>query len=562
MIARLFPLLLGSILLGSLVPRSAPATPLLIANVNGYTLDSAGELRRFEAMLVDQGRVVATGARTALLAQAPDATLQDGQGRTLLPGLTDAHGHVMGLGWGLREVDLVGTASLDEALDRIRAWAAEHPDTSWILGGGWNQVIWKLGRFPTADELDRAVADRPVWLSRVDGHAGWANHAALKLAGIGPQTPDPEGGRIERDAHGQPTGVLVDAAMDLVQKQIPAASAEESRAALHAALAEMASVGMTSVHDAGIDVDTFALYQQEADAGRLSARIYALIGGVGEDFDRIAANGPLLGYGNDHLTVRSVKLFADGALGSRGAALLEPYSDDPGNRGLLFNDTETMVAMISKAMSRGYQVGVHAIGDRGNRQVLNAFSLAYARVGHGRELRNRIEHAQVVNLDDIPRFLPLHLTASMQPTHATSDMNMAEDRVGSERIRGAYAWQRYLQQGTPLAAGSDFPVESPNPFFGLHAAITRQDHANEPHDGWYPAQRLSLVQALRAFTLGAAWAAHQEQDQGTLEPGKWADFILVDRDIFQIAPEDVWKTTVLETWVGGKQVFARTAAGR
>lgn len=562
MIARLFPLLLSSFLLGSLVPRPAPATPLLVANVNGYTLDSAGELQRFEAMLVDQGRVVATGARAAMQAQAPDATLQDGQGRTLLPGLTDAHGHVMGLGWGLREVDLVGTASLDEALDRIRAWATEHPDTSWILGGGWNQVIWKLGRFPTADELDRAVADRPVWLSRVDGHAAWANHAALKLAGIGPQTPDPDGGRIERDARGQPTGVLVDAAMDLVQKQIPAASAEESRAALHAALAEMASVGMTSVHDAGIDADTFALYQQEADAGRLSARIYALIGGVGEDFDRIAANGPLLGYGNDHLTVRAVKLFADGALGSRGAALLEPYSDDPGNRGLLFNDTETMVAMISKAMSRGYQVGVHAIGDRGNRQVLNAFSLAYARVGHGRELRNRIEHAQVVNLDDIPRFLPLHLIASMQPTHATSDMNMAEDRVGPDRIRGAYAWQRYLQQGTPLAAGSDFPVESPNPFFGLHAAITRQDHANEPHDGWYPAQRLSLVQALRAFTLGAAWAAHQEQDQGTLESGKWADFILVDRDIFQIAPEDVWKTTVLETWVGGKQVFARTDAGR
>ncbi len=551
--------MLRLVLAGSalLFPLSLLAAPLLIANINGYTLDSAGALQRFDAILMDEGRVVATGARDALHATAPTAVVHDGQGRTLLPGLTDAHGHVMGLGWGLHGADVTGTQSIDDALEIIRTWAIAHPDAKWVSGRGWNQVIWKLGRFPTAAELDRAVADRPVWLSRVDGHAGWANTAALSLAGIGPDTADPEGGRIERDGQGRPTGVLVDAAMDLISTQIPAASQEESRAVLHAALAKMASVGLTSVHDAGIDADTLALYKQEAEAGRLSARIYAMVYGVDEDFDRVAANGPLIAYGKDHLTARSVKLMADGALGSRGAAMLEPYSDDPDNRGLLFTDTDTMVAAISKALSRGFQMNIHAIGDAGNRQVLDAFSLVYTQLGHGRELRNRIEHAQVMALADIPRFLPLQLIASMQPTHATSDMNMAEDRVGPQRIQGAYAWQHFLKQRTPLAGGSDFPVEDPNPFFGLHAAITRQDHANRPDGGWYPAQGLSLTQALHAFTLGAAWAAHQEKDQGTLEAGKWADFIIVDRDIFEIPPEDVWKTQVLQTWVGGEPVFVR-----
>jgi predicted amidohydrolase YtcJ len=538
----------------------AQAVATLIAPVNGYTLNTAGELQRFEALLIDEGKVVATGSREALLKQAPDATVHDGKGRTLMPGLIDAHGHVMGLGWALSEVDLVGTTTLDEGLARVRDWAKAHPDAAWVSGRGWNQVIWKLGRFPKAAELDRAVSDRPVWLSRVDGHAGWANSLALKQAGIDANTPDPVGGRIERGPDGQATGVLVDAAMALVESHIPAASEEQSRAALAAALKEMARVGLTSVHDAGIDAKTYALYRQEAEAGRLSARIYAMIGGVGEDFDQIAAHGPVLGVGKDHLTVRSVKLYADGALGSRGAAMLEPYSDDPGNRGLLFNDTQSLTAMLVKALSKGFQVGVHAIGDAGNRQVLDAFAAAYKQVEKGPELRNRIEHAQIVNLDDIPRFVPLQLTASMQPTHATSDMNMAEDRVGPKRILGGYAWQRFLQQHTPLAAGSDFPVESPNPFFGLHAAVTRQDHENHPDGGWYPAQRLSLVQALHAFTLGAAYAAHQEATLGSLEAGKWADFIVVDHDIFADPPEKLWNTQVLETWVGGERVFARDAA--
>jgi len=532
----------------------AASSKILIDRVNGYTLDSAGKLQRFEALLIENGKVLATGSHDDLSARAAGATVIDGRGRNLLPGLIDAHGHVLSLGEIRTQGDLVGTASLDAALEKIKQFSALHPKDPWVLGRGWNQVIWKLGRFPTAKELDSVVADRPAWFERIDGHAAWANSAAMKLAGIDRHTKDPVGGRIERDAEGNPTGVFVDAAKDLVARKIPAWTPEQRSAALDSALAEMASFGMTGVTDAGIDRDTFALYKRYADEGKLSTRIYAMIEGTGENFDAISKGGPLIGYGNDSLTVRSVKLYADGALGSRGAAMLAPYSDDPGNSGLLFYKSDEMTAMIGKALGKGYQVGIHAIGDHGNRQALDSFAAAYQANG-GEGLRNRIEHAQVVSLDDIPRFVTLKLIASMQPTHATSDKNMAEDRIGAERMKGAYAWQTFLKQGTRVAAGSDFPVESANPFLGLHAAVTRQDAAGEPPGGWYPDQAMSVTEALRAFTLDAAYAAHAEQTQGTLEPGKWADFILVDQDIFAIEPAKIWSTKVLETWVGGKRVF-------
>jgi predicted amidohydrolase YtcJ len=541
-------------LLAALAP-SLQAADLLVRNVNGYTLDGTGQVRRFEALLVEHGKVVATGTNDELAARAGTARIEDGHGRTLLPGLIDAHGHVMGLGQMRTQADLSATKTLAEALAAVRTFAAREREAAWIRGRGWNQVVWQLGSFPTARELDAVTGSRPAWLERVDGHAGWANSAALKRAGIGKDTPDPPGGRIERDAQGAPTGVFVDAAMDLVARKLPAPTARESAHALDLALTELARVGLTGVHDAGIDAPTFALYRRYADAHKLTARLYAMIGGVEADFDRIARDGPLLGYGGDFLTVRSVKLYADGALGSRGAALLAPYSDDPGNRGLLFHTPEALTAMIGKALAKGYQVNVHAIGDRGDRTVLDAFAAAYRAHG-GEALRNRIEHAQVLALEDIPRFVPLKLIASMQPTHATSDMNMAEDRLGAARLEGAYAWRRFLDQGTVIAGGSDFPVESPNPFFGLHAAVTRQDHANQPAGGWRAAQAMSRAEALRAFTLDAAYAAHQEKTLGTLEPGKWADFILVDRDYFEVPAQDIWSTRVLETWVGGRRVHA------
>jgi len=532
------------------------AADLLVDNVNGYTLDSHGKLQHFQALLVDQGKVVATGSHAELASRAGDAKVIDGHGKTLLPGLIDAHGHVLELGYARNNVDLAGTKSLDEALAKVKAYAAAHPEAKWILGSGWNQEIWKLGRFPTAKELDTAVADRPVWLSRVDGHAGWANSAAIKLAGVDKASKDPNGGRIERDAGGNPTGVFVDGATALIDAKVPPPTPQQKAAALDTALAEMASVGLTGVGDAGIDLANYRLYRQYADQHKLTARIYAMIRGTGDDFDTISKDGPLIGYGNDFLTVRAVKLFADGALGSRGAAMLAPYSDDPHNRGLLFLKPAELTAEIGKALGKGYQVAVHAIGDHANREVLDSYAAAYKTHPDGIARRNRVEHAQIVSLKDIPRFVPLQLIASMQPTHATSDMNMAEDRIGHERIKGAYAWQRFLKQGTIVAGGSDFPVESPNPFYGLYSAITREDHAGQPPGGWYPDQDMTPAEALRAFTLDAAYAEHAEKTLGTLEPGKWADFILIDHDIFKDPASKIWNTKVLQTWVGGKQVYA------
>lgn len=532
------------------------AADLLVNNVNGYTLDSHGKLQHFQALLVDQGKVVATGDSADLVKRADSARVIDGHGQTMLPGLIDAHGHIMDLGYALNSVDLIGTTSLDEALARIKAYATSHPDAKWIVGNGWNQVIWKLGRFPTAKELDSVVADRPVWMVRVDGHAGWANTAAIKLSGATRATKDTREGRLDRDAGGNPAGVFIDGAMDLVNNKIPAPTAQEAATALDSALAELASVGLTGVDDPGINEATYKLYRQYADAHKLTTRIYAMIRDTGDDFDAISKDGPLIGYGNDFLTVRAVKLFADGALGSRGAAMLKPYSDDSHNSGLLFLKPGELTAKISKALGKGYQVGIHAIGDAANREVLDSYAAAYKIHPDGIALRNRVEHAQILSLQDIPRFVPLHLIASMQPTHATSDMNMAEDRIGHQRIAGAYAWRRFLKQGTVVAGGSDFPVESPNPFFGLYSAVTREDHQGQPPGGWYPGQDMTLTEALRAFTLDAAYAGHSEKTLGTLEPGKWADFILIDHDVIKDPASKIWNTKVLQTWVGGKQVYA------
>ncbi|MFL6657231.1 MAG: amidohydrolase [Massilia sp.] len=542
----------------TLLPLSASMAATVIDHANGYTLTDSGKLLRFASIAFDeQGKIIAVGSAAQVRAKAgAKARHVDVQGKTVLPGLIDAHGHVFGLGDQLSQLDLAGSASLAVALKATTDYAQAHPTLAWLRGRGWNQEIWQLGRFPTAAELDAVVADRPVWLERVDGHAAWANTRAMQLAGITKDTPDPAGGKIMRDADGNATGIFVDAAQELVSKVLPREGEEHGRAVLDLALRQIASMGLTGVHDAGIGIAQDALYRDYADHGKLTARIYAMIGDVGADFDQLSKNGPLNSYAGDLYALRAVKLYADGALGSRGAALLAPYSDEPASHGLLFRKDADIVSLMDKAMKHGYQVNVHAIGDAGNRQILNGFEQLIKQTGSVGQ-RHRIEHAQVVALEDIPRFKSLGIVPSMQPTHATSDMNMAEKRIGHERIKGAYAWRTFLKQGSRIACGSDFPVESSNPFFGIHAAVTRQDAAGMPAAGWYANQAMTLKEALRCFTLDAAYAGHQEKVVGSLEKGKWADFIVIDRDLFTIPAGDIHKVGVLQTWVGGRQVFEK-----
>jgi predicted amidohydrolase YtcJ len=535
-----------------LVPGTLFADTTLIVNANGYTLDSARNLQRFIALQLSDDRVMRVFQADETLPTDVDTRI-DAEGRTLIPGLIDAHGHVLSYGLSLLRVDVTGTTSEQEAVARVVAFNEENNgQLDWIQGRGWNQVLWDSNSFPTAATLDAAVGDKPVWLTRVDGHAGWANSAAMALAGIDRRTPDPEGGQIIRDTDGNPTGVFVDNAMALVRSQIPESSQEELQFALRTSMEKLATFGLTSVHDAGIGSDVVAAYRQLLRTGPLPIRVYAMIAASDSLYEQILANGHYRDA-DDTFIIRSVKIVADGALGSRGAALIDDYSDFPGHRGLLLENPERLEYFMRAAMNAGFQVNTHAIGDDANRIVLDNYELLINETG-SRAQRHRVEHAQVLRYEDIPRFTELGVIPSMQATHATSDKNMAQDRLGEVRIQGAYAWRKLMDAGALIANGSDFPVESPNPFFGLHASVTRQDHENEPVGGWFPEERMTMEEAFASFTINAAYAAHQESLLGTLEPGKKADFILLDRDIFAVDPSELWQTQVLQTWVNGRRI--------
>lgn len=504
-----------------------------------------------------QGRVLATGSAErvrALLEERGNGVRELVQEGAVVPGLIDAHGHLMGLGESLMQADLVGTLGLEQILERLREKAKDLPDGAWLLGRGWDQNDWADAEFPSAADLDREFPERPVWLERVDGHAGWANSAALRGAGIGRDTPDPEGGRILRDANGMPTGVLIDNAMSLVGPKLPAPDRAWQRRALRAALDAAVAAGLTGVHDAGVSRESLALYRELADDELLPLRVYAMADGASGALDDLCRDGRYRHPGG-RLEMRAVKLYADGALGSRGAALLADYADEPGNRGLLVEASERLAAIIRRAAGCGVQPAVHAIGDRANRAVLDAYaSLAPEQ---RKALRPRVEHAQVVDPDDIPRFAELGVIASMQPTHATSDMPWAEKRIGASRLRGAYAWRRFLDSGAALALGSDFPVERVDPLLGLYAAVSRQDADGKPPGGWLADQRMTLAEAIDGFTRGAAFAGHAEGEVGTLEAGKRADFVVLATDPFKLRGRGLLALKVQSTWVDGERVWPK-----
>jgi predicted amidohydrolase YtcJ len=534
---------------------AAPAqADSLIDNVNGLTLTKGGRVERFTGMVVGKdGKIVKLLQRGD---KRPDRGLEfryDGKGRVLMPGLIDAHGHVMALGQKAMTLDLGAARSLAEAQAMIAAYAKANPDRTWIIGAGWNQEVWGLGRFPTAADIDAVAPDRPVWLERVDGHAGWANSAAMRAAKVTAATVSPPGGRIEKAPNGQPAGVFVDAASELVQRVVPPTQPRERDIALSKAQAILLQYGVTAIADMGTSVDDWNVFRRAGDASVLKVRIISYAHGI-EPALQVAGAGPTPWLYDDRLRMVGIKLYADGALGSRGAWLKAPYADAPRESGLGFlEDTRLRNLMVRATMDK-FQLAIHAIGDRANAQVLSAIDEIAPSYSDNR--RWRIEHAQIVDPADIARFGRNGVVASMQPVHQTSDRLMAEARLGPARLAGAYAWESIRRTGAHLAFGSDAPVESPNPFPGLAAAITREDVSGQPFGGWQPQERVSREVALAGFTTEAAYAGFAEDRIGMLQPGYRADFVIVDTDPVESTPQQLRATKVLETWIGGQRAYA------
>jgi len=529
-------------LLGALLASSSLANTL-VTNANGIEVDRSGHVEHFTGLLIGADGKVVRIIHGAEPRPKASETL-DMRGRTLLPGFIDAHGHVIELGRHALQLDLVGTSSLGELQQRLRDYAAAHPNDTWILGAGWNQELWPDRKFPTAADLDSAVADRPVVLTRVDGHALVANSAAMKAAGVTAQTPTPPGGRIEN-------GLFVDNAKDLVDRAIPVPSPAELDQAFAKAQDILLGFGVTGVGSMSTGLGDWEAMKRAGEAGRLEVRfmVYA------DELNLLNAEPrptPWL-YG-DRLRMVGIKFYADGALGSRGAWLKKPYADMPDSHGLQFHSDAELRSLTDTAASHGFQIAIHAIGDAANAQVISTYEWLNGKYGADR--RWRIEHAQIVDCADLPRIGRAHIIASMQPTHQTSDRLMAEKRLDPERLKCSYAWQSMLRSGAKLAFGTDFPVESPNPFPGLSAAISRQDINGQPPGGWYPAERVTLGEALHAYTRGAAYAGFAEDRIGALDPGQWADFVVVDRDPTGVNPQELARTQVLETWIAGRKVWS------
>jgi len=541
--------------------------------INGivYTLDANNTVA--QAVAISGNRIVGVGTNDEITSHFISDNIIDLQGKTIIPGLIDGHCHVLGEGSALHNIDLVGTGSADDVAEIVRKRVQEFQSGQWMYGRGWDQNDWDVKEFPDNILLDRVAPDNPVYLTRIDGHAVWVNSKAMDLAGIIPETPDPEGGKILRDAQGKPTGVFVDNAVDLIAKAIPQLTDEDVEQRLKLAFNECVKLGLTEVHDMGVDLQTIRIYKKLIDNGECPIRVYAVIGGPretgkayiesgtdvpAETWNTYLKIGKEIGYGNGLLTVRAVKLYADGALGSRGAALIDSYSDDPGNRGLTVSSESDLETICRQAAENGFQVSIHAIGDRGNNIVLNVYEKVLQSYAHATSPRWRVEHVQVLAPEDISRFARLDVIPSMQPTHATSDMYWAEVRLGRERVKGAYAWRSLLQHGSIIVGGSDFPVEGVNPLWGIYAAATRSDKSGYPEDGWYSQQKMTREEAVRSFTSWAAYGSFEENMKGTIETGKWADLTILSKDIMQVPARDILTTDVEMTLVAGKVVYKKS----
>ncbi len=551
---RLSTSIKSAILITALSPSLVFAKTTLITNVQGYTI-TGSELESFAAIAFTDDKIDKIYSATDTLPSTKNLTVIDGKGKTLIPGLIDSHGHILNYGLSLLRADLVNSASEQDAVNKTLAYAKANAGLTWIQGRGWNQTQWPSNAFPNAESLDQHFIEQPVWLERVDGHAGWANSKAMALAGITKDTVSPEGGEIIKDNNGLPTGVFIDNAMALINDSIAPLTIKQQKQVLVKAMDSLASYGLTSVHDAGIDTDNLNAFKELSQEQAMSIRVNAMLYLPSAKWQQTLANGQYRSK-DDMLTFNSVKIQTDGALGSRGAALIEDYSDHPGHKGLLLNTPQEFELLVNTSMRQGYQVNSHAIGDNANKLVLDTYE-KQIKATNTKALRHRVEHAQVLRLEDIPRFAALDLIAAMQATHATSDKNMAQDRLGPSRMLGAYAWRKLLDAKVMIAAGSDFPVESPNPFFGLHASITRQDHSNSPEGGWFADQKMTPLEAFRSFTLDAAYSGHQENIIGSLAKGKKADFVLLDNNLFTMPEQNIWQISVDKTWVNGKLVYKK-----
>lgn len=534
---------------------------LLISGGPIITLDASRP--EIEALLVREGRISAMGSLEQVLSEpgAAEAERFDLRGEVLYPGFVDGHAHLVGIGMSRMQVELMGTRSYQGVIQRVESFAKKNPpaEGDWIEGRGWDQNDWPEQRFPSHELLSRAFPFTPVVLSRVDGHAILANRKAMELAGVDASTPDPDGGAIVRDGEGRPTGVFIDNAESLIMRVVPKAGPEKVERAVRLAAKTLQEAGIVAIHDAGMSLETVEICQRLARAGELGIRVYGMVPGSSEQqLNTWLERGPLIDP-TGQVTVRAIKMYADGALGSRGAALLADYSDDPGNQGLLVTPAARIQEVSERALEAGFQVCTHAIGDRANRLVLDAYEAAFeahrARGGIPGDHRFRIEHAQVLSPEDIPRFRQLRVIPSMQTQHQTSDGPWAEERLGPQRVRGAYAWRSLLETGVIICGGSDAPVETLDPIASFRAAVTRTDADGWPHGGWYAEQSMTRHEALLHLTAWPAFAAFQEGSTGPLRPGVRADFTILDADLRALPETQLDQARVTGTIHSGKVVF-------